>query len=198
VTVNDHEGHIVHEISISRRADLAVVGARGHRLGRSHLRLRPAGRRVTVGGSFARTNIPPALTAATYDLGNRLLTWDGTSYTYDLNGNLTGDGTTTYTWNARNQLTAIAGGAAGGFAYDALSRRTSRTVGGVTTNYLYDGVDVVQEQIGGSPSANYLPGLGIDERFTRTDGTGTVGYLADALGSTIAQPASDARRVHWS
>ena len=140
----------------------------------------------TVGGSFARTNIPPALTAATYDLGNRLLTWDGTSYTYDLNGNLTGDGTTTYTWNARNQLTAIAGGASGGFTYDAVGRRTSRAVGGVTTNYLYDGVDAVQEQIGGSPSANYLLGLGIDERFTRTDGTGTVGYLVDALGSTVA------------
>jgi RHS repeat-associated protein len=59
-------------------------------------------------------------------------------------------------------------------------------VGGVTTNYLYDGVDVVQEQIGGSPSANYLLGLGIDERFTRTDGTGTVAYLTDALGSTVA------------
>ena len=145
-----------------------------------------AGRRVTIGGSFARTNIPPALTSATYDLGNRLLTWDGTSYTYDLNGNLTGDGTTTYAWNARNQLTAIAGGATGGFTYDALGRRTSRTVGGVTTNYLYDGVDAVQEQIGGSPSANYLLGLGIDERFTRTDGTGTVGYLVDALGSTVA------------
>jgi YD repeat-containing protein len=57
-----------------------------------------AGRRVTIGGSFARTTIPPALTAATYDPANRLLTWDGTSYTYDLNGNLTGDGTTTYTW----------------------------------------------------------------------------------------------------
>ena len=145
-----------------------------------------AGRRVTIGGSFARTNIPPALGSATYDLGNRLLTWDGTSYTYDLNGNLTGDGMTTYTWNARNQLTAIAGGATGGFTYDAVGRRTSRTVGGVTTNYLYDGADAVQEQIGGSPSANYLLGLGIDERFTRTDGTGTVAYLADALGSTVA------------
>jgi len=124
--------------------------------------------------------------SATYDPANRLLTWDGTSYTYDLNGNLTGDGTTTYTWNARNQLTAIAGGAAGGFTYDAVGRRTSRTVGGVTTSYLYDGLDVVQEQIGGSPSANYLLGLGIDERFTRADGTGTIGYLADALGSTVA------------
>ncbi len=145
-----------------------------------------AGRRVMVAGSFARTNIPPALTAATYDLGDRLLTWDGTSYTYDPNGNLTGDGTTSYTWNARNQLTVIAGGASGGFTYDAVGRRTSRTVGGVTTNYLYDGVDAVQEQIGGSPSANYLLGLGIDERFTRTDGTGTIGYLTDALGSSVA------------
>jgi RHS repeat-associated protein len=145
-----------------------------------------AGRRVALGGSFARTSIPPALPSATYDVANRILTWDGTAFTYDLNGNLTSDGTTTHTWNARNQLTALGGGASATFGYDALGRRRSKSFGGLTTVYLYDGFDVVQEQIGGSPSANYLLGLGIDERFSRSDGTGTTHYLADALGSTLA------------
>jgi hypothetical protein len=56
----------------------------------------------------------------------------------------------------------------------------------VTTSYLYDGLDVVQEQIAGTASANYLLGLGIDERFTpeRRDGTST--FLSDAPGSTVA------------
>jgi RHS repeat-associated protein len=36
-----------------------------------------------------------------------------------------------------------------------------------------------------SPTANLLPGLSIDEYFTRTDTSGTVSFLADALGSTV-------------
>jgi uncharacterized protein RhaS with RHS repeats len=52
-------------------------------------------------------------------------------------------------WDARNRLTAIAG---------------------ATTNYLYDGADVVQELSGTTPTANLLTGLGIDERFSRTTG----------------------------
>jgi len=63
-----------------------------------------AGRRTALDGSFARTGIPPAQPPATYDLANRILTWNGTPFTYDLNGNLTSDGSTTYSWNARNQL----------------------------------------------------------------------------------------------
>ncbi len=35
-------------------------------------------------------------------------------------------------------------------------------------------------------TVNYLTGLGIDERFSRTDSSGTQSYLTDALGSTLA------------
>jgi RHS repeat-associated protein len=80
----------------------------------------------------------------------------------------------------------VGGGSPGTFSYDAVGRRRTRTEGGVTTSYLYDLLDTVQEQVGGSASANYLLGLGIDERFTRTDGSGGAHYLTDALGSTIA------------
>jgi RHS repeat-associated protein len=145
-----------------------------------------AGRRTGVGGSFARTGIPPALTAATYDLANRIQTWGGQAFTYDLNGNLTSDGSATFTWNVRDQLTAVGGGSPGTFSYDAVGRRRTRTVGGVTTSYLYDLLDTVQEQVGGSASANYLLGESIDERFARNDGTGTSWYLLDPLQSTIA------------
>jgi RHS repeat-associated protein len=145
-----------------------------------------AGRRTGVGGSFSRTSIPPALTAASYDLANRIQTWGGQAFSYDLNGNLTSDGSATFTWNVRDQLTAVGGGSPGTFTYDALGRRRTRTVGGVTTSYLYDLLDAVQEQVGGSASAHYLLGQGIDERFARNDSTGTSWYLLDPLQSTIA------------
>ena len=102
------------------------------------------------------------------------------------NGNLTGDSTNTYTRNARNQLTAISGGTTASFSYDAFGRRSSRTLGGTATSLLYDGANPVQEQQGGSPSANQLLGLGIDQYFTRTEGGTTRTLLTDALGSTIA------------
>jgi RHS repeat-associated protein len=71
------------------------------------------------------------------------------------------------------------------FQYDAFDRRVSKTVGGSTTGYLYDGADAVQEIAGGSAVANMLVG-GVDEVLTRTDSAGTWNRLADGLGSTLA------------
>ncbi len=105
--------------------------------------------------------------------------------TYDLNGNLTSDGVNTYEWDARNQLSTINRGATATFQYDALGRRSSKTVTGAVTGFLYDGINVVQELSGGTPSANLLTGLGVDEIFTRTDSAGTQHFLTDALGSTL-------------
>jgi RHS repeat-associated protein len=72
------------------------------------------------------------------------------------------------------------------FVYDPLGRRMSKTVSGTTTEFLYDGVNPVQELSGGTPTANLLTGLGIDEYFIRTDTMGTETLLTDALGSTMA------------
>jgi RHS repeat-associated protein len=60
----------------------------------------------------------------------------------------------------------------------------NKTIGG-TTQFLYDGVNPVQEISGGSASANLLTG-GVDEYFQRTDSAGTPNFLTDALGSTLA------------
>ena len=67
------------------------------------------GKRVRVGGSFARTGLPQAFISTEYGLGNRLTQRSGTNFTYDANGNLTNDGTFTYNWNARNELTSMSG-----------------------------------------------------------------------------------------
>jgi len=143
-----------------------------------------AGRRMNVGGTFARTGVPQAVSSASYNVNNQLTNWKGASLTCDANGNLTNDGTNTYTWNARNQLVSISGGVAASFQYDAFGRRVSKTIRG-TTQFLYDGVNPVQEISGTSASANLLTG-GVDEYFQRTDSAGARGFLTDALGSTLA------------
>ena len=145
-----------------------------------------AGRVTTVGGSWARTGLPAAVSTATYDAANQLTQWGTASLSYDANGNLTGDGTNTYRWDARNQLVGIAGGTTASFGYDAVGRRTSTTLNGTSTSYLYDGATLVQELTGGTPTVNYLTGLAVDETFSRTDASGTSSYLTDRLGSTLA------------
>ena len=145
-----------------------------------------AGEPTSVGGSFARFNLPTAVSGNLYNAANRLTKWGAANLSYDLNGNLTGDGTNTYVWSDRNQLASISGGVTASMVYDGFGRRTSRTVSGASTQFLYDSFDVVQEQTGGSPTANLLTGLGIDDVYARTDASGTRYLLPDALGSTLA------------
>jgi RHS repeat-associated protein len=143
-----------------------------------------AGRRTTVGGTFARSGVPNAVSSANYNVNNQLTQFGASNLTYDANGNLISDGTNTYTWNARNQLVSISGRVAASFQYDPFGRRVSKTIGG-TTQILYDGANPVQEISGTLASANLLTG-GIDEYFQRTDSAGVRNFLTDALGSTLA------------
>jgi RHS repeat-associated protein len=59
-------------------------------------------------------------------------------------------------------------------------------VNGITTQYLYDGENAIQEKNGTTVQANLLSGLGLDEWYGRTEGGTSVAYVPDALGSTIA------------
>jgi len=145
-----------------------------------------AGRRTQMGGSLASTGLPQDMAAASYNAANQLASWAGTAHSYDDNGNLTSDGQRTYTYDSRNRLKTIAGSASASFSYDALGRRTDRTVGAVSTGYLYDGANAVQELSSSGVKADLLIGLGIDEVLARTDSIGTMSLLSDALGSTQA------------
>ena len=130
--------------------------------------------------------MPEAVSSLTYDAANQLTQQDTSSLSYDANGNLTSDGVRAYVWNARNQLASIAGpGLAASFQYDALGRRIRKTVNGTTTEFLHDGLNIVQEVSAGLPPINLLNGLGIDECFVRTATNGSEVLLFDALGSTL-------------
>jgi RHS repeat-associated protein len=145
-----------------------------------------AGRRVKVGGSYARTSLPAAATGNVYNDNNQITQRGAATLTYDANGNLTSDGTNTYVWNARNQLASISGpGLTASFQYDAFGRRISKTMNGSTTEFLYNGAAVVEEISSGTPVATMLT-AGANELLTRTDASGTSSYLPDGLCSTLA------------
>jgi len=144
------------------------------------------GRRILIGGTWARTMLPPALASATYNANNQQTKIGTKTLTYDLNGNLTKDGNTTYTWDARDRLAATSANHAT-FQYDPFGRRTRKVIGHTTTRFHYDGDNPLQELDGaGNIVANLLTGLGLDEFFTRSGNPGNRTLLGDALGSTLA------------
>lgn len=153
------------------------------------------GRRISVGGTFARLGLPSPLANTAYNSGNQLTQLGQASLTYDSNGNLTSDGVNTYNWDVRNQLASITGSLSANFQYDPFGRRTSKTIGSLTTSYLYDGDNPVQELSTGTPTANLLTGLAVDEYFQRTDSNGALHLLTDALGSTVAALGADGKAI---
>jgi RHS repeat-associated protein len=155
--------------------------------GKINHRYDAAGRRIKMWGANGRTTLPAATTSdATYDLANRLTSWNGQTVTHDADGNLTSVGSQTFSWNARGQLTATSAGDVG-YGYDGLGRRVTRSVAGTPdARYLYDGWNLVQEQSGtGTVTANSMLGPGLGQVFRRSAGADR-NYLTDAMGSTIA------------
>ena len=76
------------------------------------------------------------------------------------------------------------------YAYDGDGNRVSKTVNGVTTRYLYDGLEILAELDGSSDSVltSYVHGPGLDELLAvRDHAAGQTLYpLTDHLGSVIA------------
>ena len=146
-----------------------------------------AGRRITMGGTAARINLPPALSSATYDAGNRLTNFAGTAQSYDFNGNLTSDGSTGFTWDVRDRLSAITGASPTTFVYDAFNRRSSKTQNSTRSGAIYDGWAEIAGTTSNAVSALFLNGPGLDERYARTNTVPvTHTYLPDALGSAVS------------
>jgi RHS repeat-associated protein len=144
-----------------------------------------AGNRLRVGGTWARTGLPPALASASYDAANRHLSFGAQILAYDLNGNLLNDGTSAYTWDARNRLTSINGPIPATFQYDATGRRTRKTINSLTTDVLHDGTTPVTES-GPSGAGFLLTGLEVDDFLLRIGPASTSMFLTDALGSQVA------------
>ena len=79
------------------------------------------------------------------------------------------------------------------FVYDGLGRRIGKTVNGVATGYVYDGLTVLQEKDGtgatAAPTVNIVSGLGLDEPLLSMSGSGAsvnvLGFVRDANNNTV-------------
>jgi len=95
-------------------------------------------------------------------------------------------------WDCEYQLTnVVAGAATVRYTYDVAGRKASRSEGGVTERYLYDGIHVVADtDNSGSLLRTYTYGLGIDNILAMTihgsGGTTNYYYLKDLANTVLA------------
>ena len=156
----------------------------------------------------------PAESYAYDSVGNRTSSSLSTAYTNDAANRLTADATFDYTWSPRGTLTKKTERATGKatsynynidfqltsittptfdfiyYNYDGLGRRIAKSVNNATTQYVYDGPNIIAEYNGsGSLVASYTHGPGIDEVLSVKRSGVTSYFQRDALGS-IAQTVS--------
>ena len=154
-----------------------------------------------VGNRLTKTDSVGGVTTYSYDDNDRLLKEElrpngvlvkTTEYRYDANGNTTrkienGTQETVYTWNQEKRLVGVQTptGESISYAYDADGVRASKTVNGVTTEFLVDKnlpyAQVLEELVNDSAIASYVHGLDL---ISQERGNVDSYYLVDGLGST--------------
>ena len=86
----------------------------------------------------------------TGDWGDLLTSFNGSGITYDTIGNpLTYYGSRSFTWEGRRLVGATVSSKSLTFKYNDEGLRTSKTVDGVTTNYYYNGSQLIAEEANG-------------------------------------------------
>jgi RHS repeat-associated protein len=127
---------------------------------------------------------------------NRITQFGDSTFAFDDRGQTTtqttSSGTSTYSWDVRGRLknVALPNGQSVSYNYDALGRRTTRTSNNQTTNFIYDGKDVVVDKQGNN-EVDYVNGLGMDDKLKISDKY----FLTDHLGSTIGLTNSNGSLV---
>ena len=143
---------------------------------------------------------PPEVHSYAYDLNHNFIKKDGVSYTNNLADQLlnVGSGTLTYndsgqttnvqgwdlSYNCADQITGIqAPGKNIAYRYDGAGQRISKTVNGLTQNFLWNGGDIAKEYTSiGAVKADYF--LGAGREGIKTGGQWYY-YLSDIQGSTL-------------
>jgi len=108
----------------------------------------------------------------------------------DANGNtLTDSSGKQYSWDFENRLTqaVVPGTGTVNFKYDPFGRRIQKSGPLGTTNYLYDGWDLIEEaDNGGNVLARYNDGVGFDQPLSMLRSGTASFYQSDLLGSTTS------------
>jgi len=105
--------------------------------------------------------------------------------------------TATLKWDAENRLIEVLDGSTSkvSYAYDYLGRRISRSVGTTTTNYLYDGWNLIAEYTGSTAKKVYMWGMDLSGSMQGAGGVGGLLSVSalDTAGTVIAAhyPAYD-------
>jgi len=116
----------------------------------------------------------------------------------DANGNTLSDPSgKSYSWDFENRLIqAVVPGQNGGtttFRYDPFGRRIQKSGPLGTTNYLYDGMNPLEEaDNSGSVLARYTEGPNLDDPFAQLRSGTTSYYNSDALGSITSITSASA------
>lgn len=124
----------------------------------------------------------PTSNTYTYDVANRLTSWNNgsvsTGYAYDGSGNRTQVGSATYTYDARNQLLSDGSKT---YAYSARGTLASTTAGSSTT---YTQFDAFNEAVAQGSTNTAYDALGRQVSSTNAQSTVTFSYTGQ--GNTIA------------
>jgi RHS repeat-associated protein len=126
-----------------------------------------------------------------YNTSNELTSTPSASYGYDNNGNTSSKtdsaGATNYTWDFENRLISVTLPGTGGtitFKYDPMGKRIYKNSSAGTSIYVYDGPNLIEEvNSSGAVVIRYVQSLNIDEPLAQVQGTNTLSYEADGLGS---------------
>jgi len=148
---------------------------------------------ASITSNFSTTQLASAKNVSPANAMNRITQYGTASFNFNAEGETTSkidsQGTTGYNWDSRGRLSSVTlpNGQTVSYTYDALGRRSGRTAGGVTTNFLYDGTDVVLDRGSDGSTTDYLNGLDTDEKLRQTNAaSGALYFIQDHLDSTIA------------
>ena len=145
-------------------------------------------------GSLTPPATPASVTFGQADAANRVPSVGSVQAQFNAEGqtvsktDTTSGATTNYQWDARGRLMQVMlpGSHIVSYQYDAASRRIAATTNGVTTSFLYDGQDVVQDQGSDGSSTSYINGAAVDEKLEQMGPNGPLYFTQDRLGSTLA------------
>jgi len=147
-------------------------------------------------GNWDSTTIDGQTENRDHDSTNFLESRDSVDLTRDDNGNTLDDLTCSYVYDALNRIVNVKDRTTGDeiatYVYDAHNRRVRKVVaeskpGAGTTDYVYDGWQVVEERDEtGSLAADWVYGIYIDEPITMTRNSSTYYYTTNRMYSVAA------------
>lgn len=106
---------------------------------------------------------------------------------YDANGNTTAYAGINYDYDDENRITEVNDGTTATYKYDALGRRIYKATATDTTNYYFDGLQIIEDRNGNdSAIASYVWGIWLDDIVTMSRNNNVYYYSTNLIGSVIS------------